>query len=328
MNRIAHSFGHILTPLLLAGLFTGSAAAQSGQPIYLSYEGFFNNEDGTYTLMFGYYNHNSDTVTILAGPDNMFVPSASGDRGQPIVFFPGRHRSTCRIVVEADFDDIPRWTVEWAGHRNTTTALVLEPRYSLGNADFADFARERIDTKNAPRGTCINSAPRVNDGGSTVLDGNMRLSQTFSSRRTVTDDGLPRGGALTAAWRQVGGLGTATFQNPNQAGTTISFSAPGEYDLEMSVTDSDRTTVVKMHLKVNDGEQPRIWPTVETLLQPDSDYFEEGEAFVLAVEATAYRGASVRGVDFLVDGTFFGIEKVRVGVPPIRGRGEAAVRLG
>ena len=132
------------------------------------------------------------------------------------------------------------------------------------------------------------------------------IDNTACAHAEVADDGLPRGGALTAMWKQVSGLGIATFQNPNQGPTFVSFSAPGEYNLELSVTDSESTTVLTVNVNVSDREEPRVWPTVEIPLQRHSDYFEEGEAFVLVAEATAYRGASVRGVDFLVDGSIVG----------------------
>ena len=88
MDRIPRWFGQMVICLVLAGHFTRPAVAQSGRPIYLAYEGYFINEDGTYTLMFGYYTHNSDTVTLAIGPDNTFLPSTSGDRGQSTIFLP------------------------------------------------------------------------------------------------------------------------------------------------------------------------------------------------------------------------------------------------
>jgi len=52
------------------------------------------------------------------------------------------------------------------------------------------------------------------------------------------DDGLPANpGTLTLAWNQLNGPGTATFADPNAAVTTVTFSAPGDYHLELSAND-------------------------------------------------------------------------------------------
>ena len=43
------------------------ASAQPTQPIYLQYDGFVRNADGTYTLSFGYFNMNAVDVTVQPG---------------------------------------------------------------------------------------------------------------------------------------------------------------------------------------------------------------------------------------------------------------------
>src|SRR5262249_30263719 len=75
---------------------TGSTAvvAQPTQPIYVQYDGFVRNKDGTLTLSFGYYNMNNVDVPVAAGAANAFAP-APGDRNQPVVFLKGRHRFAC-----------------------------------------------------------------------------------------------------------------------------------------------------------------------------------------------------------------------------------------
>ena len=45
----------------------GTAAAQPTQPIYLQYDGFVRNKNGTFTLAFGYFNMNNVEVTVAAG---------------------------------------------------------------------------------------------------------------------------------------------------------------------------------------------------------------------------------------------------------------------
>ena len=80
---------------MLAALLGGvDALAQPTQPIFVQYDGYVKNKDGSFTLSFGYYNTNNVDVTIPVGEANTFSP-APGDRNQPIVFLKGRHRFAC-----------------------------------------------------------------------------------------------------------------------------------------------------------------------------------------------------------------------------------------
>src|SRR5258708_6853173 len=62
----------------------------SGQSITAAYEGWFRNADGTFSLLFGYYNRNQkQELDIAPGVDNSMQPGGH-DRGQPGHFLPGR----------------------------------------------------------------------------------------------------------------------------------------------------------------------------------------------------------------------------------------------
>ena len=98
---------------------TGAASAQqlameplkeSGSNVYPAYEGWYKNDDGTYTLLVGYYNRNKkETLDIPIGPD------------------------------------IPFWldgiTLEWRGHRATVA------EHAIGLFDFVTLMdyRNRAD---------------------------------------------------------------------------------------------------------------------------------------------------------------------------------------
>ena len=139
--------------LVLAGaVATSVAGAQPRHPIYLIYDGFITNADGSRTLAFGYHNLNHVDVTV-AGDDNGFLAGAA-DRNQPTVFGPGRHRFACVMVVPDGFDGRLQWRVRFAGHTSTTTPRMLEPLYALEEAS-ARRAVEGIDVDGAPPGTCL-----------------------------------------------------------------------------------------------------------------------------------------------------------------------------
>jgi hyaluronate lyase len=61
---------------------------------------------------------------------------------------------------------------------------------------------------------------------------------------TVADDGNPNPpGAVTVTWSEISGPGTVTFANSNASATTASFSAPGNYQLQLAANDGQVTTV-------------------------------------------------------------------------------------
>jgi len=74
---------------------------------------------------------------------------------------------------------------------------------------------------------------------------------------SCADDGVASG-ALTYAWRKVGGPGTVTFSDDKALTTTASFSDPGIYSLEISASDgfSTATDVVEVRVGVHDFEAP------------------------------------------------------------------------
>ena len=139
--------------LALAGAVAASAArAQPRHPVYLIYDGFIVNADGSRTLAFGYHNVNHVDVTV-AGDDNAFLAGAA-DRSQPTVFRPGRHRFACVLVVPDGLDARLQWRVRFAGHTSTTTPRMLDPLYALEEAS-ARRAVEGIVVDGSPPGTCL-----------------------------------------------------------------------------------------------------------------------------------------------------------------------------
>lgn len=84
-----------------------------------TFEGWYRNPDGTYTLSFGYMNRNTEEIlSIPVGPDNMVEPGQV-DRGQPTYFTPRRSYGVFAVTVPADFgpEDRVTWTLEAHGER-------------------------------------------------------------------------------------------------------------------------------------------------------------------------------------------------------------------
>jgi hypothetical protein len=84
-----------------------------------------------------------------------------------------------------------------------------------------------------------NEAPVVNAGDNQTS----RLASAATLTGGATDDGLPNPpGALTFTWTKLEGPGDVSFANPNATSTTASFSAPGTYVLNLSVSDGELTS--------------------------------------------------------------------------------------
>jgi len=88
-----------------------------GQSVSPSYEGWMPNEDGSFTLYFGYMNSNwLEEFDVPIGPDNAIEPGGP-DRGQPTHFYPRRNPFLFTIRVPKDFGDNKEliWTLTTHG---------------------------------------------------------------------------------------------------------------------------------------------------------------------------------------------------------------------
>ena len=127
-----------MRPLLAAMaalLLLQTAAAQTrftyskGQSVSPSYEGWTPNEDGSFTLYFGYMNSNwLEEFDVPIGPDNAIEPGGP-DRGQPTHFYPRRNPLLFTIRVPKDFGEKELiWTL--------TTNGVTERAYASLKTDY------------------------------------------------------------------------------------------------------------------------------------------------------------------------------------------------
>jgi len=71
-------------------------------------EGWYANEDGTYSISFGYLNTNLDTLYIPVGENN-FLDQAQFDGMQPTVFSPGRHRGVFSVTLPGAMKNTDVW---------------------------------------------------------------------------------------------------------------------------------------------------------------------------------------------------------------------------
>ena len=70
-----------------------------GQSVSPAFEGWTRNEDGSFSLLFGYMNRNwVEELDVPVGPENYISPGAP-DQGQPTHFLPRRNRFVFRVPV-------------------------------------------------------------------------------------------------------------------------------------------------------------------------------------------------------------------------------------
>lgn len=158
------------SPLMRSGLLvlvaalalsqTGSVDAQSafprGQNIAPVYEGWEKNADGSFNLVFGYFNRNwEEEIDLPVGPDNTLTPG-SPDQGQPTHFLPRRNRFVFRVKVPKDFGKSEVvWTLTSNGKTERAYAT-LKPDYfiddivimnNLGGAGAAGGGNDTLGNK-------------------------------------------------------------------------------------------------------------------------------------------------------------------------------------
>jgi hypothetical protein len=228
----------------------------SGQGITGAYEGWFRNPDGSFNLLFGYYNRNTkESVDIPVGPNNRMEPGGP-DRGQPTHFLPRRQWGVFTVTVPKDFGDQQKitWTLV-ANGKPTEVPASLNPLWEL--SPFVDA------TNNTPPYIGFQEAgPFVQGpkGHGTMLT--TTLSDPVELKLWVADDAAisagaarPRSPVVTLSWSKFRGPGEVTFEHarpavqsmefakpPNavfggKATTTATFSEPGEYILRVVAND-------------------------------------------------------------------------------------------
>ena len=210
-----------------------------GQSVTPSFEGWYANPDGTYSLVFGYFNRNyEEYLDIPVGPDNRFEPGPA-DRGQPTHFLLRRQTGIFAVVVPADFGEQKlTWTLTSHGE---TIAIPGHLK-----SEWEITALEETTSGNTP--PVLRFGGPAAEPGQGPLGVRSALTAAVSTPIAVTvwatDDGVrkarsaARPGLFGVVWSTYRGAGTVTFGNTapaidetGKAVTTATFGAPGEYVL-------------------------------------------------------------------------------------------------
>src|SRR5579863_10206278 len=135
--------------IVLAGVLWGAEQLplepkhDSGQGVTVAFQGWYNNPDGSFSILLGYYNRNlKQDLDIHVGPNNRIEAYPAGrapggpDQGQPTHFVPGRQWGIFTIRVPKDFGDKKlTWTIT-ANGQTTQIPFGVKDLWEL--APFAD----------------------------------------------------------------------------------------------------------------------------------------------------------------------------------------------
>jgi hypothetical protein len=228
----------------------------AGQNVTAAYEGWFKNPDGSFSMLFGYFNRNmQEELDIPIGDNNRMEPGPA-DQGQPTHFLPRRQWGVFTVTVPENFGTQKlTWTIV-ANGQATAVPAHLDARWEI--APFSD-----VGIGNTPPLISFEEAgPSVQGprGMSFALETTMPNPVTLNvwtadDAKTFQGGKAPDSPPVTVTWSKFRGPGAVKFANSKppveksdrkwnptpavsgKAITTATFSEPGEYVLHVVAND-------------------------------------------------------------------------------------------
>jgi hypothetical protein len=294
MNPRSAKAAALVAGLFAAGLLAADISAQaqrppaplptelsnihfnSGQSVVPYFEGWIRNPDGTFDMVFGYFNRNwEQELAIPAGADNN-VEIGGPDSGQPTYFLPRRQRFVFRVRVPANFGKKEVvWTITANGRTEkgygsllpeqeiTERVVMTNGGFNPGLADPNKPPSITVAPIQSPTaGSLVTLTASVTDDGlpkprpAPTPSPRPTSSSPFGGQvNSSTEVSRPRG--LTVSWLQYGGPAKVTFDSAGptlvtngQAVTTARFAEPGTYQLVVLANDRSMTTRIPVTVTV------------------------------------------------------------------------------
>ena len=178
-------------------------------------EGWYPNEDGTYSISFGYLNANEDTLMIPLGEGN-FLDPAEFDGMQPTIFYPGHHRGIFTVTLPAEMEDQDVW---WTLTKENGDVTRVPGRVSSNAYELDWFARPHgslppsvsFDSQSGvgrgPPGILAERTQTVSVGSPLTLS----VNATDPSERDSEDFRFAETIPLRVIWSQLQGPGLVEF---------------------------------------------------------------------------------------------------------------------
>jgi hypothetical protein len=218
-------------------------ARERGASVTPAYEGWYKNDDGSFSMLIGYYNRNSkETMTVPVGPNNKIEPG-NPDQGQPTFFETGRQWGVFVIKVPKDFGDkVIKWTIVSNGETQSVP-FTLNKGYPITPLKELGMGNEPPTVWFTADGTKV-MGPPTSVAASFSGDVNQQVTITvFADDVKEKDSKAPN--VATLSFHKHRGPGDVKFESARipvrKAGeavtTSATFSAPGEYLLRVQAND-------------------------------------------------------------------------------------------
>ena len=172
--------------------------------------------------------------------------------------------------------DTARLIIEYRNAANTT----MIARLDSGEVSSTNAWQLVEDTRIVPAGTgwirirliATRRTGTTNDAYFDALSLRAVTGAGVKLNGSITDDGLPAAGSLTATWSKVSGPGDVVFANANAASTSATFSEAGVYVLRLTANDSELSSSDEVTITV---EAANLAPVVnagadQTVTLPNS----------------------------------------------------------
>lgn len=249
--------------LVSAQQFPYEPAKQFGTNVTPSFEGWYDNPDGSHVFLIGYLNRNRQAdVDVPIGPNNRIEPGGP-DMGQPTHFLPGRQTGVFTITVPKEFSLQQRltWTLTVNGQTNSIP-FKLTPDYTIRVFKDAAIGNtppviKLFDEKAMGMQGPIASAAKAVARTATMSQGLPLLVWASDDAKYTSGTSAPMTRprpVVSLTWAKFRGPGKVTFdpEKPKvdvisggqqdqpfsgKSSTTAKFSMPGEYYLHLTAND-------------------------------------------------------------------------------------------
>jgi hypothetical protein len=226
----------------------------SGQNVTGAFEGWFQNQDGTYSLLLGYFNRNhKQELDIPIGPNNRIEPGGP-DQGQPTHFLPSRQWGVFTVTVPKDFGTKKlTWTLAVNG-KTTTIPMSLDALWEV--QPFKEASGNTPPAMRFDEGAASVQGPRPITTALAAATGSPVALKVWVADDAKLIPGMrqPNFPAAFVTWSKFRGPGTVSFAKARppvdtstgqtagaafsgRATTTATFSEPGEYVLLVQAND-------------------------------------------------------------------------------------------
>jgi hypothetical protein len=215
-----------------------------GASVTPAFEGWYPNADGTFSILFGYFNRNSgQTLDIPIGPNNNISPGPA-DQGQPTHFEIGRQWGVFVVKVPKDFGNKTiTWTIVANGEKQAipfglNKSYTISPMKDLGMGNappVLSFAQGGPKFQGPPVSTATTLTGKVNTPIPVNVWAEDPKGSDQENARTVAN----------LSFHKYRGPGKVTFDKTrisvskqgDMVTANATFDTPGEYMLRVQAND-------------------------------------------------------------------------------------------